>query len=427
MSGRLFNLGLRIASLGSRFLLAVLLAKSMRVEDFGFYGLFAAALTYLVYVVGLDFYTYNVRDLVTRPMSTWRPLLRDQCLIYSMTFALVSACAFSFWVAGVISGKTLIWLLLLLASEHMAQELNRLLIISGKVLQSSIALFIRSGLWVLILAVLWMTNPNTPLQLYQVFSLWLCSSILAIVLSLWCMRSFLTDDNINVPVDWVRLRTGIRVSAIFFVGTLMLKLSSSADRFLVEYFVDLSAVGPYVLYAGLAGAIVALVDAAVVVYDYPGLIRAWQAGDEQQFQSLYRAFLRRVMLYALAIATVLAVSLNPVLDFIDKQEVLEAWPLAIPLILANVLLALANVPHYALYAAGQDRTILTATIISTTVFLLAAIMMGPMLGTTAIAWSFFLSSLAVLLSKATLWRNIRRKHTWTITSLQFNQLSHTTT
>lgn len=400
-------------------MLAILLAKSMQVEDFGLYGLVAATVTYLVYVIGIDFYTYNVRDLVTRPASTWRALLRDQYLLYAATFSIVSGCSVLLWAAGLISGNSLIWLLLLLASEHQAQEFNRLLIISGKVLESSIALFIRSGLWVLILAALWWRNPAAPLQLQQVFSLWLGGGILAVAWSLWCLRPVLRDrSSAGAPVDLGRLRAGIQVAAIFFAGTLVLKFASMADRFLVEHFVGLAAVGPYVLYISLAGVIAALVDAAVVVYDYPGLIRAWQAGDEQQFRTLYRTFLRRVLLHALGGALVLALFLRPVLDFIGNRHVLEAWPLAVPLILANILMALANVPHYALYAARQDRDILAATIIGTVVFLLAAVITGPWFGALAIAWSFCLNAFAILLSKFLLWRRVLRQHIWTTTPLK---------
>jgi len=414
MTVRLLNLALRMVSLGCRFLLAILLAKSMQLDVFGFYGLLVSAVAYLVYVVGIDFYTYNVRDLVTRPISTWRALLRDQFLLYAATFTLVAVVAVMLWFNGVINVGTLVWLLLLLASEHFAQELYRLLIIAGKVEQSSIALFIRSGLWVLILLALWLQNTAVFLQLQQVLTLWFLGGVLSIFWSLWCLRLVLGDrSSVGTPVNWQRLREGIRVAALFFVGTLVLKFASTADRFLVEHFADLNAVGPYVLYVGLAGAIATVVDAAVVVYDYPGLIRAWQAGDEQQFRILYRAFLRRVLLYALGMALMLSLFLRPVLIFIGKQQVLDAWPLAVPLVLANVLLSLANVPHYALYAARNDRSILVATCFGTAIFFVAAVVSGSSIGALAVAWSSALGALVVLLSKAILWRRILRQKVWT--------------
>lgn len=416
MSDRWFNLGLRLISLGSRFLLVILLAKSMQIEDFAFYGLFAASVAYSVYVIGIDFYTFTVRDLVTQPKPYWRALLRDQFLLYSGTFAIFIGFSLVLLATSVINGNTLIWLLLLLASEHLAQELSRLLIITGKVLQSSIALFIRSGLWVMILAGLWWKNPSVPLQLHQVFSLWLSGGILAIVWSIWCLRQVLYDHrSAGAPINWVRMRTGIRVAAIFFAGTLVLKFGSTADRFLVEHFAGLAAVGPYVLYIGLAGAIAAVVDASVVVYEYPGLIRSWQTGDEDEFHSRYNGFLRRVLLYALGSALLLGLFLHPVLNFIDKQHLQEAWPIAVPLVLANVLLALANVPHYALYAAQEDRSILVATVIGTTIFLMAAVITGPLLGALAVAWSVCLSALAILISKFIIWRRVLRLKIWTKT------------
>ena len=414
MLNRLINILLRTIALGSRFVLTILLTKSMAEEDFGYYGLFSAAVAYLVYVAGMDFYTFTLRDLVTRHSSSWRALLRDQCLIYGVMYFVISGCALLLWSRNTITGNTLVWVLLVLATEHSAQELNRLLIIANKVLEASLALFIRSGLWVLVLAALWWLDPDNTIEIKLVLSLWLGGGVFAIFWSLWCLRDILLDQsNSESQVDWNRLKGGIQVSVVFFAGTLLLKITSTADRFLVEHFDSLTDVGPYVFYVGIASAIAVLVDAAVVAYDYPRLIEAWVAGEKQRFLNHRRSFFLKILFVSLGAALLTAILLQPVINFINKKSVEEAWPLAIPLIAANLLIALANVPHYSLYAAKNDKAILRATVISTSVFLFSAVIAGHHFGALGVAWSQCLSALIVLVYKEAISRRTLREKSWT--------------
>lgn len=413
VSARLFNLSLRFGSLSCRFLLAVLLAKSLTPEEFGLYSLIAAAVVYLVYVVGLDFYTYNVRDLIGRPVSTWRALLRDQCLLYGLTFTIVACVVFLFCFRGVIAWETALWLLMLLACEHFAQELNRLLIISGLVLQSSIELFIRSAIWVLALFFdLWIESASS-LRLSQVLTLWLIGCIFAIAWSLWCLRPVLCDrSSAGQPINWYRIRQGLMVSSVFLCSTLVLKGASTVDRFLVEYFLGLAAVGAYVFYGSLAGAIAALVDAAVIAHDYPSLIKAWESHDERKFRDLYHAFSRRVLLYTMGVAIVVAVLIYPLLVFVGKPHLWEAWPLSAPLILSSVILCLASVPHYSLYSAREERSILRAAVGGSLTFLVIALIAAPSFGGAGVAWATCAGALANYLCKSFLWRKVERNKSW---------------
>ena len=51
---RMTNIGLRFSTLGVRFLLIFFLAKYLDAASVGYYGLFAATVSYALYFVGLD-------------------------------------------------------------------------------------------------------------------------------------------------------------------------------------------------------------------------------------------------------------------------------------------------------------------------------------------------------------------------------------
>ncbi len=61
---KLVNVGLRSATLASRFLFIFFLAKFLTPAEVGYYGIFTATVGYALYFVGLDFYVYTTREIL---------------------------------------------------------------------------------------------------------------------------------------------------------------------------------------------------------------------------------------------------------------------------------------------------------------------------------------------------------------------------
>ena len=78
---RVLNIGLRIATLASRFLFIFFLAKYLDSASFGYYGLFAAAVSYCLYFVGMDFYTYVTREILKTPNDQRGRLLKARASV----------------------------------------------------------------------------------------------------------------------------------------------------------------------------------------------------------------------------------------------------------------------------------------------------------------------------------------------------------
>ncbi|MDC4746794.1 hypothetical protein NQ846_17000, partial [Acinetobacter baumannii] len=60
---KLINLGLRGLTVLFKASLIFYIAKELNTSDMAIYGVFAAIITYFMYFVGLDFYTYYTREI----------------------------------------------------------------------------------------------------------------------------------------------------------------------------------------------------------------------------------------------------------------------------------------------------------------------------------------------------------------------------
>ena len=85
-SARLLNLGLRSATLGTRFLFIFFLAKYLDPASVGYYGIFTATLGYAIYFVGLDFYTYVSREIVKAPADQRGKLLKGHAALSGLLY-----------------------------------------------------------------------------------------------------------------------------------------------------------------------------------------------------------------------------------------------------------------------------------------------------------------------------------------------------
>jgi hypothetical protein len=85
---RLVNIGLRGTTLCTRFLFVFFLARYVTPASVGYYGLFTATVSYALYLVGLDFYTYNTRELLRVPREQHGRMIRDQAVLAAGLYAL---------------------------------------------------------------------------------------------------------------------------------------------------------------------------------------------------------------------------------------------------------------------------------------------------------------------------------------------------
>ena len=61
---KFLNVFLRIGGIGSKFIIITLMSKYFDVDVFGNYGLITSLITILIFVLGLDFYNFSIRDIL---------------------------------------------------------------------------------------------------------------------------------------------------------------------------------------------------------------------------------------------------------------------------------------------------------------------------------------------------------------------------
>jgi O-antigen/teichoic acid export membrane protein len=389
---RVLNVLMRGVTLLCKFLLIFFLAKFLEPNDVGLYGLLAGTIGYALFAVGFEFYTYSTRELIGSDRQQWLALIRDQSVFFFFTYLFVLPFALMAFFSGLLPWSYAGWFFLLLILEHVAQELNRLLVVISEQLLASVILFLRSGAWCLLLALLMWWVPETR-KLEWVLGAWCIGAGLGCLLGGARILS-LNKAALRSKVDWQWIGKGLRLAIPLLIASLAIRGVFTFDRYWVESIVGLDVLGVYVLFIGIATSIVSFLDAGVVVFLYPKIVAAAKVGDDKAFCDGMKKLFSDILLVTLVLVGLALVVSRPILAWIDKDIYMENLYLLKWLFLAIVLYAASMVPHVGLYAHGQDRAILFSQLCGLAVFCLGVYWGASSYGVVMVPWALCLSFLA---------------------------------
>ncbi|MDN5873138.1 MAG: hypothetical protein L0H29_01985 [Sinobacteraceae bacterium] len=368
----LTNIGLRGLALGSKFVLLFFLARFLPPAQIGLYGLVTASISYGVMTLGLDFYTYATRQMLSNDRNLWATYIRDQTAAYGVVYFFELPLFLFLFGFGVLPWELAGWFFALLVCEHIARELNRLLVVVGRPVLATVTFLFQSGFWVWFVLTIMFFHSDVR-KLWIVFAAWIVGDIVAIAFGIFVgMRGIRWRDR-TPRVNWSWIRKGIRVAAIFLVATLSLRGVFAADRIIVKQAAGLDLLGVYTFYIGMAMSATSFLDAGVFTFLYPRVVAAFRTGKLPQFRALmHRLWLQTAGVTAILLV-IIALAFKPVLGLLNHPVYLDHLPVMWILLGVVALYALGMVPHYGLYAFGRDRTIMASHLTGFITFLGASI------------------------------------------------------
>jgi O-antigen/teichoic acid export membrane protein len=380
---------LRGLTLASRFLLSLLLARMLLPEAMGEYGLFTAVLAYALLALGLEFYSYMYREMVPAPPSRRVQIIADQAALGALSFVTIALCTGLAVLGGLLSAKLTLWLMLILAAEHVSLEATRFLVITSHPIRAYMTVFLRGGAWVYVLVALMYFVPSTR-SLETVFIIWALGGLSAVIFAAAAMRNLPWGELKGRSTDWAWVRQGLKVARPFMLTSGGAQILTYVDRFIIDHFQGREALGLYTFYSTIAIGLLSL--GASVSHQYlPKVI----AGYNESPQA-YRASLRT---FALALSGIIAVvvaisglAMKPLL-LIAGLDAYAASVSVFWLMLPGVLLrVLVDVPSYALYAARADKSLLYCNLSSAVVSIAMNFLLIPTLGIHGAALSSTIAS-----------------------------------
>lgn len=394
---RLLNIGLRGVSLGAKFVLLLFLAVFLEPESVGLYGLLAASIGWTIYLVGWDFYTFSTRYIIGSRQSEIKGILQNKAALYFATYGVLSPLLGFAFALDVLPLEYGFWFVVLVILEHLGLEIGRILVALSRPLTASTMLFLRGGLWCLLVVALFALVPESR-DLHVVFALWTLGSASGFVMGVVVLNR-IAGKGAAFSLDWSWIKQGLGVALPLMIASLAIRGIFTVDRFWVEAIGDGSTLGAYVLYVSAASAILSFVDAGIVDFAYPRVVRAAKAGDLTDF---YRE-MRRLGASILAVAPTLSlVCWAGIVFFAERlpNPIYGEHLVMLPYVLVAVLVySLSTIPHVALYGHNKDLVIVASQVAGLATMIATIVLGQSAMGVMVVPVSLVIGFLVVFAVK----------------------------
>lgn len=388
-------MGIRGAGLIAKFLLVLCLVRYFPPSELGLYGIVAAMVAYALFFLGMEFYNYTSRALVGATPTEQVIIIRDQFILYAIAFCALSPLFYLLFYGQVLPYSVCLLFFILVIAEHISNELMRVLIVLSRPYLANIVFFLRQGLWIVVLLPLFYFVP-TSREFNTVFVAWITGAIFSILIAGLGLYQLPWRCIWHEPIDWKRLIQGLKVSRPF-MGSAFCALSMLyIERFFVNYYCGLDAVGVYTFYAGLSLTLHNLVNTGVSKMRLAHLLAAWKQNDMPQFQHEALRMLKETTLFVLLFAIISLCLIYPFIHLINKQVYLSYISIFYFLLFGAACRSIADVPLYTLYAQHSDRLLLLINFAAFCIMVLGNTFLVPRFGLMGAAFSSAAASLALV-------------------------------
>ncbi len=379
MNIKIINLILRGLTLGSKFLLSIYLVKFLSLEANGEYGIFVATISLLTYILGMDFYSFNNREILQNNIDDAGSKIKDQFILFFFIYLLVLPSLYCLGLFNFIGSQYLLIFYIILIFDHLSTELYRLLVVFSKPIQANINLFLRTGIWILVLISAWHYDFKDLKNLESVFYFWMVGSIISVIYSIVSLSNLSIKIPWNSKINNKWILKGLKIAMPFFIATLSYKIIQFADRYMVEYYLGTKQTGVYFFFSNISMLIETFVQTTVVMIYSPKLITSFNEGKVKQL-TIFKKFSKEVIIYSLIAVIGVCLIIYPLLYIVGKTDLYNSIGVFFVMISTRLIFNISLIYHFKLYVSKKDKVIMTSTLTALFINIILNVILIPAYG-----------------------------------------------
>ncbi len=330
-------------------------------SELGVFGLLVAATTAAPAIFGFGLGDWTTRAVMGLPGRRAMALVSTRM---AFTLAVHAVAQPLFWVGNALAGYPIpahyaLLIAIIVLLEHVATDSHGPLVARGRVMLTSLNLFIRAGLWPMAIIALGLVYPPARTLM------WVLGAWVAGLLTMMVVLAFATLRHgrwrwLGFRWDW--LRDALTRSWALYLSALGAVGSLYTDRFIISFFAGLELTGVYVFFWSAANVVHSISVYGTFHPRVPTLVAAAQDGDFKTFRRRLMRSQAETLAWAILLSTMLWVAVDLFTKYANKPQLSAHSGLFVWIILAMLLRILADTYHFVLYALHRDRRIVVVNL-----------------------------------------------------------------
>ena len=376
-------------------------------EEVGLYGLITVTVSYSIYFVGFEFYTFSTRDLVARPRSEWSRLLSNQLVFFGLMYVVVLPAFSIVFFLEMLPWSVMAAFIALVVLEHLSTELMRLLVAIEKPLLATLVIFIKQALWALCFAITMWLAPEFR-NISDLLLFWIAGSALSILIGIGPLLK-LDWKGALTKIDWRWIRTGAMIAIPLLLSSVAVRSLFTFDRYAFEALNSLALLGAYSVYMGVASAMLSFMESGVFVFYYPRMMKAYKEQNMSEFEHAYSKLAKQSAIWLTFLMVGAAIAGVVVFPMLKETIYYDNLTLFFAIIVAMAIFIGGYVFQYGLYTTTRDKSIIVANIAGLAVAAIALVMIAPHSNYWAVTIAMTIGSGVATILKYRKWRLIRKE------------------
>lgn len=391
-----FSLGFRGLGLAAKFVLTIFIGKYFNTYDLGIYGLFITSVTFFSLIIGLDYYNFSNRNLISSKEEEKIGVLKEQFFLYFCSYILFLPILL---VIGdyFLPSPHLFYFVVIVILDHFSQELFRITISLEKSVPANFFLFLRSGSWVIIIIALFYFGI-VDYKLEYLWLLWITFSSLTIVLNLFYLSRIIDTANFKVPITFKYVKAGVNTTLLFFISTISYKIVEISDRYLIDLFMSKEEVGVYTFYSQIVNLSNVVITTSVIFISFPQLVKSIHNKEIDLFKKVRYSIAKRVIIISSLICAALFLFSKIGFKYINEDFLVYINSFYI-LNLSSLALNFSLISHYSLYAMQQEKYLLYTSVACAVTNIILNLLLINSYGLIGASVATFASYMLVLILK----------------------------
>ena len=372
-----------------KFLFIAILSKYVSIEDYGDYLLIATTITISIFVLGLDYYNFSIRNILKEKIDVTTKIYNAFVLYFLIYSIFILFGNIFFENISFIKKNGVVLIILLCITEHLNQEIYRLQIAFKKILTANVIFFLRVFGWTTYL-VIGLLFFKILISINDILTLWFTSNLLAILINVLVIWKEIFRIKKIPKIDLNYLKSGLTVSALFFIGTISLKSIEYINRYIVDIMLGSEKTGIFSFYSNFIMVIPVYINAIVISFELPAII---ERAQEKDLMKYFKKFQKSLLIQIIIMSIIILIAIKPILLWQGVELYSNHLYILFFLLVGVGLMNYSLSYHFFLYVKEQDKKILALIINAGAFNLVFTISLTYLLGLLGTSIAFTLTGI----------------------------------
>lgn len=354
----IYNVSIRLGTLVLRFIFQFIAIKYLSISSFGELALILISSNLIIFLLGLEFYTYSTRRL-NKGQVLRSVFITNHLFICSVSFLFSIPIIVLLFLSDILPYNVIYLFLVFIFGELLSNELFRIYISINNSIFGNIVFFIRNGLSSIVGIILLIYFKVSSIQLLLISFIFF--SYLSVFIAFTSLRKSALLSKVQINFRWIAY--GLRISSTYLLSGAIILVISNIDIYLLKCFHNTESVGVLTYFRNTTNVIQVILFSAITSVYLPKYLQTINSKDSNGERHIFSSIIKSTLILTTVVIILVYIGNYFIIRVLNRELLIYNFNLLFYLLLGSLFYSLSTIFNTWLYAHKYDNYILKNSLI----------------------------------------------------------------